>query len=329
MTDHLPTFEDVAEAAARIDPYIHKTRVVGSRIINERLGAEVMFKCENQQRAGSFKARGAYNAILARIERGEVSAERGVLAYSTGNHAQAIALAASHAGVPATILMPEDAAKVKVEMARQYGPKVVFYDHTREDREVRAAEMAEELDLALIPPADDLDVVAGAGTAVRELLMEIGQVDAVVLPVGGGALIAGSSLVTKVFSPEASVWGVEPEKGDDARQSLEKGEIVSIDIPNTIADGARQRHLNKITFPIIQKHVKGITTASDGEIYESMQLVAHRLKLVTEPTGVLGMAGLMNLIEDGTLPRGSRVGVILSGGNVDLDSFAHCITANF
>ena len=326
MTE-LPTFADVAEAAARIDPYVHKTRVVGSRLLNRFLGAEVMFKCENQQRAGSFKTRGAFNAMLARIDRGDISPEHGILTYSAGNQAQAIALTAKQLRIPATILMPEDAAKVKVEMTKSYDPEIITYNPATDSREDVAEQIAKERNLSIIPPSDDRDVIAGQGTAVRELLMEIGRVDAIVMPVGGGGLLSGSALVSKVFSPDASIWGVEPEAGDDARQSLEQGKIIDIPAPDTVCDGARNRHIGDMTFELLSKYATGITTASDADIFACMKLVADRLKLVTEPTGVLGMAGLMKLVKDGHLPQGSRIGVVLSGGNVDLETFASCITS--
>lgn len=325
MTE-LPTFEDVAEAAARINPHIHKTRVVGSGMLNRYLGAEMMFLCENQQRAGSFKTRGALNAVIARLDRGEISSEHGILSYSAGNHAQALALAASQLRIPLTVLMPTDAAHVKVEMTKSYGVTVEYYDPETDDREEIAEAMAAERNLTIIPPFNDREIIAGQGTAVRELLMEVGRVDAIVLPVGGGGLIGGSSLVSKVFSPEAQIWGVEPEGGDDARQSLEKGEIVTIDNPDTVCDGVRTRRIGDLTFGLMQKNVTGITTVPDSDVFTCMKLVADRLKLIAEPTGVLGMAGAMRLIADGTLPRGSRIGVVLSGGNVDMDTFAACIT---
>jgi len=325
MTE-IPTFEDVVAAAARIKPYTHETRVVGSRLLNKYLGVEVLIKCENQQRAGSFKSRGAFNAVLARTERGLVSKDRGIVTYSSGNHGQSMALASYQLEIPVVILMPTDAPKVKVDMAKSYGVEVIMYDPEADDRIEMARKLAEERDLEIIPSFDDADIIAGHGTAVMELIREVGHLDDVILPVGGGGLISGSALATKVFNPNAHVWGVEPENANDAQQSLEKGEVVTIPSPITIADGARVRHISELTLEIMKKGVDGIVTVSDDEIFTAMQLVADRLKLVTEPTGVLGLAGIKRLVNEGKIERGSRVGVVLSGGNVDLDNFASCLS---
>lgn len=325
MTD-IPTFEDVAAAAARIKPYTHETRVVGSRLLNKYLGVEVLIKCENQQRGGSFKSRGAFNAILARTERGLVSKDRGIVTYSSGNHGQAMALASFQLGIPVVILMPTDAPKVKVDMAKSYGVEIIMYDPENDDRIALAEQLAAERDLEIVPSFNDADIIAGHGTAVMELIREVGHLDDVILPVGGGGLISGSALASKVFNPNAKVWGVEPENANDAQQSLEKGEVITIPSPMTIADGARVRHISQLTLDIMKKGVDGIITVSDDEIFTAMKLVADRLKLVSEPTGVLGLAGIKKLVEEGKIERGSRVGVVLSGGNVDLDVFASCIS---
>lgn len=325
MTD-MPTFEDVAAAAARIKPYIHETRVVGSRLLNKYLGVEVLIKCENQQRAGSFKSRGVFNAVLARTERGVVSKDRGVVTYSSGNHGQAMALASYQLEIPIVVLMPTDAPKVKVDMAKSCGVEVIIYDAEEDDRIAMAQQIAEERDLEIIPSFDDADIIAGHGTAVMELVREVGHLDVVILPVGGGGLISGSALAAKVFNPNMKVWGVEPEAANDAQQSLEKGEVVTIPSPVTIADGARVRHISDLTLKIMQERIDGIITVTDDQIFTSMKLVADRLKLVAEPTGVLGLAGIKNLVASGQIERGSRIGVVLSGGNVDLDTFAACIS---
>ncbi|WP_182353812.1 pyridoxal-phosphate dependent enzyme [Flaviflexus huanghaiensis] len=321
----MPTFEDVAAAAARIKPYTHETRVVGSRLLNKYLGVEVLIKCENQQRAGSFKSRGVFNAILARSERGLVSKDRGVVTYSSGNHGQAMALASYQLEIPAVVLMATDSPKVKVDMAKSYGIEVMMYDPEEDDRIAMAAEIAKERDWEVIPSFDDGELIAGHGTAVMELVREVGHLDDVVVPVGGGGLISGSALAAKVFNPNVKVWGVEPEAANDAQRSLEKGEIVTISSPMTIADGARVRHITELTFAIMKAKVDGIVSVPDDMIFTSMKLVADRLKLVAEPTGVLGLAGIKKLVADGRIERGSRVGVVLSGGNVDLDTFAACL----
>lgn len=323
----LPTFEDVGAAAARIKPYTHETRVVGSRLLNKYLGIEVLIKCENQQRAGSFKTRGAFNAVLARIERGEVSKEKGIVTYSSGNHGQAMALASYQLDIPTVVLMPTDAPKVKVDMTRSYGVEVIMYDPENDNRITMADQIALERGMTVIPSFDDPDLIAGQGTAAQELLREVKHVDAVVLPVGGGGLISGAALVTKVFSPNAKIFGVEPENANDAQQSLAKGEIVTIPSPETIADGARVRQISELTFELMRNNVDEIVTVPDTEIFTAMRLVADRLKLVSEPTGVLGLAGIKSLVDSGKIARGSRVGTILSGGNVDLETFATCITS--
>lgn len=323
----LPTFEDVGAAAARIKQYTHETRVVGSRLLNKYLGVEVLIKCENQQRGGSFKTRGAFNAILSRMERSEITKERGVITYSSGNHGQAVALAAYQLDIPATVFMPTDAPKVKIDMTKSYGVEVIMYDAEKDDRVAMANALAEERDWPLIPSFDDAEIIAGQGTAMQELLREVGHVDALVLPVGGGGLISGSALVSKVFSPEAQIFGVEPAEANDAQQSLEKGEIVTIPSPVTIADGARVRSITELTFDLMKKNVDEIITATDDQIFTSMKLVADRLKLVSEPTGVLGLAGVKTLVDEGKIARGSRVATVISGGNVDLDTFATCIAS--
>jgi len=310
------SFEDVKRAAGRIAGVAHRTPVMTSATADAMAGARLFFKCENLQRMGAFKFRGACNAI-ARLDPGQRG--RGVVAFSSGNHAQAIALASRLAGVRAVIVMPKDAPAVKLEATRGYGGEVVLYDRYTEDREAIGRKLAEERGLALIPPYDHPDVMAGQGTAALELVEEVGELDALITPVGGGGLISGCATAAKALCPACAVYGVEPEAGDDGRRSLASGKIVHIETPATIADGAQTQHLGQYTFPVIQALVDGIHTASDAELVEAMRFFAARMKLIVEPTGCLGAA----LAFSGRLDlRGKRVGVVLSGGNVDLARFA-------
>ena len=311
-----PTFDDVARAAVRIRGVAHRTPIVTSRTVDERLGATVFFKCENLQRTGAFKFRGAYNAIAALATE---QRERGVAAFSSGNHAQAMALAARLLGTKAVIVMPQDAPVAKVAATRGYGAEIVPYDRYREDREAIGRRLAAERGLALIPPFDHRDVIAGQGTAALELIDEVGPLDALVTPVGGGGLLSGTCLAAAARSPAGALFGVEPAAGDDARQSLQRGEIVTIAPPHSIADGAVTTHLGGLCFPILRAHVTAIATASDDALRQTMRFIAERMKLVVEPTGCLPLAALLA----GAIPvRGKRVGVILSGGNADLGLLA-------
>jgi threonine dehydratase len=311
-----PTFDDVESAAARIAPYAARTPVMRSRVINEQLGAEVVFKCENFQRTGAFKFRGAVNALS------QFSAEQrqaGVVAYSSGNHAQAVALAASIFDIPATIVMPHDAPAAKVAATKGYGGEVVSYDRYTEDREEIGRILAAERGLTLVPPYDHPHVIAGQGTAARELLEEVGDLDALFVPLGGGGLLSGTILSTRALSPNCELYGVEPEAGNDGQQSLRGGSIVHIETPITIADGAQTQHLGTYTFDIIRRGVTDILTASDGELVEAMRTFASVMKVVVEPTGCLGFAAVRN---HPNRVRGKRVGVIISGGNIDTDRLA-------
>ncbi|MDQ1735282.1 MAG: threo-3-hydroxy-L-aspartate ammonia-lyase [Pseudonocardiales bacterium] len=311
-----PTFDDVESAAARIAPYAARTPVMRSRVINEQLGAEVVFKCENFQRTGAFKFRGAVNALS------QFSAEQrqaGVVAYSSGNHAQAVALAASIFDIPATIVMPHDAPAAKVAATKGYGGEVVSYDRYTEDREEIGRILAAERGLTLVPPYDHPHVIAGQGTAARELLEEVGDLDALFVPLGGGGLLSGTILSTRALSPNCELYGVEPEAGNDGQRSLRGGSIVHIDTPITIADGAQTQHLGTYTFDIIRRGVTDILTASDGELVEAMRTFASVMKVVVEPTGCLGFAAVRN---HPNRVRGKRVGVIISGGNIDTDRLA-------
>jgi threonine dehydratase len=311
----LPTYDDVAAAARRLEDRAHRTPVLTSRTLDAAWGAQVYFKCENFQRMGAFKFRGAYNA-LSKFDTRQRAA--GVVAFSSGNHAQAIALSARLLGMPAAIVMPHDAPAAKVAATRGYGGEVIVYDRYKEDREAIGRRLAEERGMTLIPPYDHADVIAGQGTAAKELFEEVGALDALFVCLGGGGLTSGSCLAAKALSPECRVYGVEPEAGNDAQQSLRSGRIVHIDTPQTIADGAQTQHLGNLTFEIIRRDITDILTASDAELIEGMRFFAERMKMVVEPTGCLGWAGARKVRTDLV---GQRVGVLISGGNVDLGRF--------
>ncbi|OXJ31170.1 serine dehydratase [Burkholderia sp. HI2714] len=317
----LPTYDDVAAAAARLEGHAHRTPVMTSRTIDEALGAQVFFKCENLQRMGAFKFRGAFNA-LSRFDAAQ--RRNGVVAFSSGNHAQAIALSARMLGIPATIVMPQDAPAAKMAATRGYGGKVVTYDRYTEDREQIGRELAAQHGLTLIPPYDHPDVIAGQGTAAKELFDEVGPLDAVFTPLGGGGLLSGTALATRALSPHATLYGVEPEAGNDGQQSFRSGAIVHIDTPRTIADGAQTQHLGNLTFPIIRRDVDDILTATDAELIDCMRFFATRMKMVVEPTGCLSFAAVRRMKD---ALQGKRVGVVISGGNVDLENFCALVSA--
>jgi len=317
----LPTYDDVVQAAERIAGAAHRTPVLTSRTVNEEFGAEVFFKCENMQRMGAFKFRGGYNA-LAKFSPEQRRA--GVVAFSSGNHAQAIALSARLLEIPATIIMPEDAPAAKVAATRGYGATVVTYDRYTEDREQIGRALAARDGLTLIPPYDHADVIAGQGTAAKELFDEVGPLDAFFVCLGGGGLLSGSALATRALSPGCLLYGVEPEAGNDGQQSFRTGQIVHIDTPRTIADGAQTQHLGQLTFPIIQRDVDDILTVSDDELVACMRFFAERMKIVVEPTGCLGFAAARKMKDS---LRGKRIGVLVSGGNIDLARFASLIGA--
>ncbi|ELX12599.1 serine racemase SRR [Janthinobacterium sp. HH01] len=312
----LPTYADVVAASERIAGHAHRTPVATSRTANEELGAEVFFKCENLQRMGAFKFRGGYNA-LARFD--DVQRRAGVVAFSSGNHAQAIALSARLMGIPATIIMPHDAPASKIAATRGYGAEVVLYDRYTEDREQIGRDLAAKHGLTLIPPYDHPDVIAGQGTAAKELLEDVPRLDALFVCLGGGGLLSGSALATRAISPSTKIYGVEPEAGNDGQQSFRSGSIVHIDTPKTIADGAQTQHLGNLTFPIIQRDVDDILTVSDEQLRAEMRFFAARMKMVVEPTGCLGFAAARAMKDQ---LRGKRVGVIISGGNVDIERYA-------
>jgi len=316
-----PTYDDVAAAAARIAPVAHRTPVLRSRLVNEAVGADVVFKCENLQRMGAFKFRGAYNA-LAQFTSEQRRA--GVVTYSSGNHAQAIALSASLLGIPATIIMPLDAPASKVAATRGYDGQVVTYDRYTEDREQIGAALAAERGLTLIPPYDHPHVLTGQGTAGLELFDEVGSLDALLVPLGGGGPLSGCALAAAELSPGCEVFGVEPEAGNDGQQSFRSGSIVTIPTPRTIADGAQTQHLGVHTFEVIRRTVTDVLTATDAQLVSSMRLLATYLKLVVEPTGTLGLAALLANPDQF---RGRRVGVVISGGNVDLDRYASLLAS--
>jgi threo-3-hydroxy-L-aspartate ammonia-lyase len=312
----LPRLDDVLAAAGRLRGVAHRTPVLTSRRLDTQFGASLYFKCENLQRAGAFKFRGAYNA-LSQLD--EAQRRRGVTAYSSGNHAQAVAYAASLLGIPATIVMPTDAPAIKRAATEGYGARVIAYDRFREDRVAISQALADEQGLAVIPPFDHAAVIAGQGTAALELFEEVGELDALFLPLGGGGLLAGTLLSAEQRAPACRVYGVEPAAGDDGRQSLRRGERVRIAVPGTIADGAQTQQVGELTFPIIRRAVTDILAVEDTALVECMRLLAGTMKLVVEPTGCLGFAGAHAVAES---LGGRRVGVILSGGNLDLSKLA-------
>ena len=316
---HPPEFADVVAAAERLRGRAHRTPVLRSATADARSGASLFFKCENFQRMGAFKFRGAFNAIakLAPAQR-----RAGVIAFSSGNHAQAIALAARELGVRATIVMPSDAPAAKLAATREYGGEIVAYDRFAEAREALTRRLAAERALTLIPPYDHADVIAGQGTAALELFEDVGALDALFVCLGGGGLLSGCALAASALAPGCAVYGVEPEAGDDGRQSLRAGRIVTIDVPKTIADGAMTTHLGELTFPIIRERVRDILTVTDDQLVAVIRFFAERMKMVVEPTGCLAAAGAF-----ASAPQwaGRRVGVIVSGGNVDLAAYARWI----
>ncbi|HEX8131753.1 MAG TPA: pyridoxal-phosphate dependent enzyme [Pyrinomonadaceae bacterium] len=313
------TLEFIREAHERIASHVHRTPVMSSRAFNQATGREVWFKCENFQRAGAFKMRGATNRILAL---GAEERARGVAAFSSGNHAQAVALAARDSGTRAVIVMPEDAPRAKVAATRGYGAEVVFYDRQRDDREQAARDVAERGGHVLVPPYDDYHVMAGQGTCALELLEEVGDLEALVVPCGGGGLFAGASVAAKGVNSRIRCFGVEPETGDDTRQSFLTGERVTIPPPPTIADGARVQSPGALTFPFVQRNAEDVLTVSDAELAEALRFLLFRLKILVEPTGALAVAAvLFNKLP----PNIRRIGVVISGGNVDADALVRLL----
>ena len=314
-----PTFDDVKTAALRLAGHAHRTPVMTSATADTLLGASLFFKCENFQRMGAFKFRGAFNAMSML---GDAQRKAGVVCFSSGNHAQAVALSGRLLGIATTVLMPSDAPPLKIEATRNYGGQVVLFDRFKDDREMLARKLANERGMTLIPPYDHKDVIAGSGTAAMELIEEVGQLDFLFVCTGGGGLLAGSALAARALSPQCKIYGVEPEAGNDVQQSFAKGEIVKIATPKTIADGAQTQSAGILTFPMIQRDVDGIVTATDAQLVEGMKFFAERMKMLVEPTGALSFAGARHA---GLPIAGKRVGVIVSGGNVDLQRFAELV----
>ena len=309
-------YDDISAAAARLAGIAHRTPVATSHTANQRTGGQLFFKCENLQRMGAFKFRGAYNA-LSQFTPDQRRA--GVIAFSSGNHAQAIALSARLLGIPATIVMPTDAPQIKVDATRGYGAEVQSYDRYKEDREAIGRKLADERGMTLIPPFDHPHVMAGQGTAALELIEDAGTLDVLLVCVGGGGLISGCAIAAKHALPQCRVIGVEPEAGNDVQQSLRRGEIVHIDVPRTIADGAQTQAPGRFTFPVIRALVDDVLTVTDEQLVSTMRFFAERMKMVVEPTGCLAAAAVLEGMLD---VRGQRVGIIISGGNVDVDRYA-------
>jgi len=313
------SFADIEAAAARLSGVAHRTPVMTSRTADELTGAQLFFKCENLQRMGAFKFRGGYNALAQFTPEQRA---RGAIAFSSGNHAQAVALSARLLGMPAVIVMPADAPPLKIAATRGYGAEVILYDRYTQDREALGRQLAAERGMTLIPPYDHPHVMAGQGTAALELLQETGPLDVLLVCVGGGGLISGCATAAKHLAPGCRAIGVEPEAGNDVQQSFRRGEIVHIDVPKTIADGAQTQHAGNLTFPVIQALVDDVLTVSDAQLVRTMRFFMERMKLVVEPTGCLGAAAAL----EGVLPvRGKRVGVILSGGNIDARRYAQLL----
>lgn len=312
-----PTLADVRAAAERLDGIAHRTPVMRSRTLDARSGAAAVVKCENLQRMGAFKFRGAYNFLVSLPE---PERRRGVVAFSSGNHAQGVALAARLLGIPATIVMPLDAPAVKVAATREYGAEIVHYERERSHRESIAQAVALERDATLVPPFDDARIVAGAGTVALEMLEDAGPLDAIVTPVGGGGLICGTAVAAHGLDPSIAIYGVEPQAGDDFVRSLKKGERVTIGVPKTIADGLQTTAPGELTFAVAREHVREIVTVTDDELRDAMRFAFERMKLVIEPSGAAALAALLHR----RIPEiaGKRVGIVVSGGNIDPARYA-------
>lgn len=312
---------DVRDAAVRLRGIVHRTPAITSRTLDARTGGRVFLKCENMQRMGAFKFRGAYNRIVQMDDR---QRKAGVVAFSSGNHAQGVALASKLLGVPATIVMPSDAPASKVAATKEYGAEVVFYDRLRSHRAEIAQKLCDERGATLVPPFDDPAIVAGQGTSALELLEDVPAIDTIVTPVGGGGLLAGSILAAQALQRSVDAYGVEPEKGNDFQRSLERGEIVQIAVPDTIADGLQTQAPGAITFAIVRAFAKTIVTVSDDDLRAAMRFAFERLKLVIEPSGAAGIAALLS---GAVNIEGKHAGVIISGGNVDSARFAELLRA--
>jgi len=313
----LPTYDDVVHASATLKGVAHRTPVLTSRTADQLTGAKIFFKCDNLQRMGAFKFRGGYNAI-ANLTPEQKRA--GVITFSSGNHAQAIALSGKLLDVATIIIMPEDAPASKKAATEEYGATVVTYNRYTQNRSDIARQMQEQTGMTFIPPYDHLHVIAGQGTAAKELFEDVGELDYLMVCLGGGGLLAGSLLSAKALSPQCKVYGVEPEAGNDGQQSLRKGEVVHIEPPRSIADGALTLYLGQLTFGVIKRDVTDILTVTDPQLVKTMKFFAERMNIVVEPTGCLGAAAILQGVL--SVPKDARVGVILSGGNVDLKDYA-------
>ncbi|MGH8174717.1 MAG: threo-3-hydroxy-L-aspartate ammonia-lyase [Steroidobacter sp.] len=309
-------FDDVCAAHQRIDGVAHRTPVLSSRTADSQTGARLLFKCENLQRAGAFKFRGAYNA-LAQFSPEQKA--RGVVAFSSGNHAQAIALSAQVLGMRAAVVMPQDAPAMKLAATRDYDAEVVIYDRYTEDREILAQRLADQQGMTLVPPFDHRHVMAGQGTVAKELIEEADALDVLIVPLGGGGLLSGCAVAARALQPNCLIIGVEPEAGNDGQQSFRSGALVTIETPQTIADGAQTRRLGALTFPVIRELVDDVVTVSDAELIAACGFFAERMKMIVEPTGCLAAAAALS----GKIPiAGKKVGIVVSGGNVDLSRLA-------
>jgi len=313
------TFDQIIEARNRLAGIAHCTPVFTSRQFNEQAGCEVFFKAENMQRAGAFKFRGAYNKIASMTDNERAN---GVLAFSSGNHAQATALAARLFNVPAVIVMPDDAPRIKVAATRAYGAEIIFYDRYGESREEMGDRLCRERGLQLVPPFDDYRIMAGQGTAALELIEEVRELDILITPCSGCGLLAGCSVAARHLLPQIRIFGVEPEAGNDTWLSFRQGEVVSIPVPQTIADGLQTPSPGKLTFPIVKQLVENILLVSDAELIETLGFILERMKILVEPSGAAAAAAIRHRKSDF---KGKRVGVILSGGNVDMSKLANYI----
>ena len=319
MTNLAISYDDIVAAHTRLAGVAHRTPALTSSTANDLTGGELVFKAENLQRMGAFKFRGAYNA-LARFTPEQKAG--GVVAFSSGNHAQAIALAAKLLGMRAVIVMPEDAPAMKIAATRGYGGEVVLYNRYTEDREEIGQRLSAAQGLTLVPPYDHADVMAGQGTAAKELFEDAGPLDVLVVPLGGGGLLSGCAVAAHALSPGCRVIGVEPEAGNDGQRSFRSGGVVHIETPRTIADGAQTLHLGQLTFPVIRELVDDIVTVSDAALVETMAYFASRMKLVVEPTGCLAAAAVLGKTID---VAGQHAGILISGGNIDMARFAELV----
>ena len=326
----LPTYADIEAAAARLRGHAHQTPVLTSGSANGLTGAKVFFKCENFQRMGAFKFRGAFNA-LARLT--SAQAQAGVVCFSSGNHAQAVALAGQLLGIATVVLMPQDAPPLKIEATKGYlagnpaqGSEVILYDRFTDDREAMMQQLAHQRGLTMVPPFDHTDVIAGQGTAAKELFEKVGPLDALYVCLGGGGLLAGCALAANALSPGCKVYGVEPLAGNDAQLSMAAGKIIRIPTPQTIADGAQTQSVGQLNFALMQKHVHSVVTVSDADLVDAMRFFAERMKMVVEPTGALAWAAALNAGRKSPSGlAGQRVGILVSGGNVDMRTFSRLL----